>query len=417
MKGCQPTHDLATGFSLIEYDPFSDAVIANPQLAYARLRAEAPVYYLQKYDAWALSRFEDIWACSSDPRFSTARGTTPAQVLTRDQPVTPMLNVMDPPRHSELRAAIRKCFLPRYLRSIEPLADGLFDGLIDSVIEKGECDVVRDLGSKFSVAIACKAIGLPIEDGPYLNQLVMRFFHHEPGEEGMTSDGIDALGEMTDYCVEEVRALRKCPVEEAQAVNALIAFRDEGRSFGDEEIASHLTMLIIGGSETFPKTLANGIVRLWEYPDQRAMLANDPSGIPAAYNEILRYDMPTQFLCRTLTSDVELRGQTLREGQGVLFLYASANHDEAEFERPEIFDIRRSASRILSFGAGTHACLGTHVARLEGRLSLTKILARMPGYEVDLAGAVKFRTEFVQGYASLPIRFQPAQRNRVVGSA
>ena len=397
---------------MFEYDPFSETVIADPQPFYVQLRAEAPVYFLEKYNAWALSRFEDIWACSSDPRFSAASGTTPAQVLTKDQPVTPMLNVMDPPRHARLRAAIRKCFLPRYLRTVEPFARGLFDGLIDSVIERGECDVVRDLGSKFSVTIACKAIGLPAEDGPYLNQLVMRFFHHDPGEEGMASDGIAALAEMTTYCVERVQALRKSPADGPQAVNALIAFEDEDGAFTDEEIASHLTMLIIGGSETFPKTLANGIVRLWEHPDQRAALSSDPTGIPTAYNEIVRYDMPTQFLCRTLLSDVELHGQSLLTGQGILFLYASANHDEGEFENPEVFDIRRSPRRTLSFGAGTHACLGTHVARLEGRIALEMILARMPGYEVDLDAAVKFRTEFVQGYASLPIRFRPDKRSK-----
>jgi cytochrome P450 len=392
---------------LFEYDPFSESVIARPQAAYAKLRDEAPVYYLEKYDAWALSRFEDIWACSSDTRFSTASGTTPAQVLTRDQPVTPMLNVLDPPRHARLRAAIRKCFLPRYLRAIEPLARGLFDGLIDGVIEKGECDVVRDLGSKFSVTIACKAIGLPVADGPYLNQLVTRFFRHDPGQQGMTSDGLAALTEMTAYCADRVAALRKAPLDGPQAANALIEFEDEQGVLSDEEIASHLTMLVIGGSETFPKTLANGIVRLWEHPDQRAALAVDPRGIPAAYNEILRYDMPTQFLCRTLLGDVELRGKSLRAGQGALFLYASANHDEAEFDEPEVFDIRRSPRRILSFGAGTHACLGTHVARLEARVAFEMILDRMPGYEVDLGSAVRFRTEFVQGYASLPIRFDP----------
>lgn len=273
---------------LVEYDPFSEAVIASPHAVYMKLRAEAPVYYLQKYDAWALSRFEDIWACSSDPRFSTASGTTPAQVLTKDQPVTPMLNVMDPPRHARLRAAIRRCFLPRYLRAVEPLARGLFDGLIDSVVQRGQCDVVRDLGSKFSVTIACKAIGLPVEDGPYLNQLVTRFFLHDPGKQGVTNDGIAALSEMTDYCLDRVRARRKSPADGPQAVNALIAFEDEEGAFGDEEIASHLTMLIIGGSETFPKVFSSAIYRLHQHPDQRAKCIADPSLIPDAFNEVLR---------------------------------------------------------------------------------------------------------------------------------
>lgn len=395
---------------MFEYDPFSEAVIADPNAAYKRLRAEAPAYFLQKYDAWALSRFSDIWACSSDPRFSTASGTTPAQVLTKDQPVTPMLNVMDPPEHTKLRSAIRLCFLPRYLRELEPVAQELFEDIVDDVIERGECDVVRDLGSRFSVTLTCMAVGLPVEDGPYLNELVTRFFHHDPDSEGMTPDGLAALQGMSDYCIDRIRALRKSPESGPQALNALVAFEGENGPMSDDEIASHATMLIIGGAETFPKTLATGILRLWENPDQRTSLANDPSQHRDAYDEILRYDMPTQFLCRTLLDDVELHGHTMRAGHGVLFLYASANRDENEFENPDVFDIKRQPRRILSFGAGTHACLGTHVARLEGKVTLATILARMPDYEVDLDAGVRVRTEFVQGYSSLPIRFRPGKR-------
>ena len=137
-------------------------------------------------------------------------------------------------------------------------------------------------------------------------------------------------------------------------------------------------------------------------------MAQDISLVPDAYAEILRYDMPTQFLCRTLVADVELHGQALREGQGIAFLYASANRDDREFENPDVFDIRRAPRRILSFGAGTHACLGTHPARLEGKVTLETILARMPEYEMDLDRAERLHTEFVQGFSSLPIRFEPA---------
>jgi cytochrome P450 len=390
---------------LIEYDPFAPEVRANPLPAYAELRRDAPAYYIQKYDAWALSRFQDVWDCSSDPRFSAAQGTTPAQVLTKEQPVTPMLNVMDPPAHTRLRAAIRKSFLPASVRKLEPVARALFDGLIDEVFDRGECDVVQDLAARLSVQAACLAIGLPPEDGPMLTQVVGRFFSHDPDQQGVSESGLAALKELTDYCVERARERRKSPQDGPEALNALLRFETEGRHFSDEEIGSHVSMLVIGGSETFPKTLANGIVRLWEHPDQRKSLALDPSGIPQAYDEILRYDMPTQFLCRTLLEDVEIHGQVLRAGQGVLFLYASANRDEREFKHPNRFDVRRKAKRFLSFSAGTHACLGTHVARMEGKLTLEAILSRMPEYEVDLDGAERLRTEFVQGYAKLPIKF------------
>jgi cytochrome P450 len=391
---------------MFEYDPFAEEVRRDPHPFYQRLREEAPAYYLPKYEAWALSRFQDIWDASFDSdSYSTARGTTPAQVLTKDQPVTPMLNTMDPPVHTKLRSAIRACFLPKHLRGLEPVARSMFEDLVDEVADRGHCDVVQDLGARLSVRIACLAIGLPLEDAELLNGMVARFFHHDPAVGGMTADGLAALEELTAYCLDAIRERRKSPQQGPEALNALVGFEYEGRGFSDEEAASHVTMLVIGGSETFPKTLATGVLRLAEFPDQRARLAADPTGIPAAYDEIVRFDMPTQFLCRTLKRDVSLHGQTMREGQGVMFLYPSANRDPREFDDPDRFDVARGPRRILSFGAGTHACLGTHVARLEGRITLETLLRRMPEWEVDLEGAERLRTEFVQGFARLPIRF------------
>ncbi len=167
-------------------------------------------------------------------------------------------------------------------------------------------------------------------------------------------------------------------------------------------------MLLIGGSETFPKVFANLVRRLAEHPDQRAVVAADPSRLPDALVEVLRYDMPTQFLCRTLLHDVELHGETMREGRPVLFLYPSGNRDEREFENPDVFDIRRRAPRILSFGHGIHSCIGAHFARMEGRLALEHLLKHSPEYEVQEASLERIRTEFVQGWATMPVRLTPA---------
>lgn len=388
------------------YDPFDATVRKDPLPIYQRLREESPCHYLEAYDAWALSRFQDIWDASNDPdSYSAARGTTPAQCLTRDQPVTPMLNVMDPPAHTKLRSVIRGCFMPRHLRALEPEIRRWFEGYVDEAMEGEGCDVVQDLGARLSVRVACAAIGLPAEDGPMLVEWVQRFFHHDPGHEGVTPAGLNALQELTAYCCEQAARCHAYGAEGPQALPSLCRFEHDGKTFDLEEIGSHATMLVIGGSETFPKTLANGILRLWQHPDQRAALVRGPAGIPAAYDEILRYDMPTQFLCRTLRRDVGLHGQTMKRGQAVMFLYASANRDPREFERPDEFDIARRAPRMLSFGAGTHACLGTHVARLEGRITLETLLARAPNYEVDLSRAERFETEFVQGFSRLPIHF------------
>ena len=392
---------------MLDYDPFSEVVRHDPYPAYRRLRDEAPAYYLEKYDSWAISRFQDVWDASSDTAsYSTAKGVSPAQILTREQPVTPMINTLDPPAHTQLRTVIRQCFLPKHLRTLEPIARRLFEDLLDQAIARGEgCDLVGDLGSQLSVRVACLAIGLPASDASYLNRLVTGFFHHDPDTQGMAPEGLAALRELSDYCLHRIRECRRRPSDGPEAIHALARFELDGRRLSDEDAASHVTMLVIGGSETFPKTLANGVLRLWEHPDQRRACAKDPSLVPDAYNEIVRFDMPTQFLCRTLLRDVELHGQRMRAGQSAMFLYASANHDEREFPDPDVFDIRRRPPRILSFGAGTHQCLGTHVARMEGRITLQAILERIPDYEVDLDRAVRLRTEFVQGFASLPIRF------------
>lgn len=390
----------------IDYDPFSEAIRTDPLPIYKRLRDEDPVHYMEKYDAWALSRFQDIWDASSNDDLCAARGTTPAQLLTRDQPVTPMLNVMDPPAHTQLRSVIRKCFLPQMVRAAEPEARKLARQLLDRVADREEFDAIGDFSALLSVSIACLAIGLPVEDGPMLTGWVQGFFHHDPDAEGMTAEGLAALTSLIDYCEQQIKERRRAPLEGPQAINALATFELDGRRFSDADAASHVSMLVIGGSETFPKVLASCLRRLWEHPEQRAQLVRDPSGIPDAFNEVLRYDMPTQFLGRTVVRDLEIQGRRLRQGQPVIFLYASANRDEREFPDPDVFDIKRRAPRFLSFGAGHHACLGTHVARMEGKVCLEEVLTRFPDYELDLSRATRFRTEFVQGFQSLPVRIR-----------
>jgi cytochrome P450 len=201
-----------------------------------------------------------------------------------------------------------------------------------------------------------------------------------------------------------VRARRRAPRDTNSALDTIVRYEHDGRRFDEAEAASHVSMLVIGGSETLPKVLANGLVRLAEFPEQRARIARDPSLVADAFDEICRYDMPTQLLGRTVRRDVRLHGETLRAGQPVMFLYPSANHDPREFPDPDRFDIGRRPPRILTFGAGAHQCLGRHVARMEGRICLEEILARFPHYEVDLDRAVRLHTEFVQGFSSLPVR-------------
>jgi len=392
---------------MVDYNPFADEVVhGDPLPVYKRLRDEAPAYYLEEFDAWALSRFADIWQASADMKHLTAaKGTASAQLLTKVQPVTPMINTMDAPDHTRLRSAFRPHFAAPAVAALEPLIRRIARERLAAARDAGRLDVIHDFSAHVAVTVACTISGLPPEDGPALNDLVWRFFKREEGVRGMTEDGLAALSELFAYFHAQIaRRRREGPRDDV--LQRLLAFEQDDRPLDDDALASHLSMLIIGGSETFPKTLATIVRRLAQHPDQRRRCVLDPALIPDAYNEGLRYDMPTQFLMRQVKHPVELAGVKMREGQGVMFLYHSGNHDEREFPDPDRFDILRRPPRILSFGYGPHSCLGVNVARLEGRICLEELLALAPEYAVDEAGAERLVTEYVQGYWKLPIALE-----------
>ncbi|MDJ0869094.1 MAG: cytochrome P450 [Myxococcota bacterium] len=391
---------------MVEYDPFSEAVIRDPHPIYARLREEAPCYHLEKYDAWALSRFEDIWQASMDAESYTAtKGTTSSHLLTRVQPVTPMINLMDPPQHTQLRSKIARFFTPGVVRKLEGRIQGFVDQAFAGIAERDQADLFNEFATQVSVKVACLANGFPLEDSDMLNQLVWRFFAREEGVDGITQDGLAAMGEMTAYFAELIQKRRAAGDTEGTVIDVALNAEIDGRRFSDEEAGSHLSMFLIGGAETFPKVFSSAIYRLWQHPAQRARCVADPSLIPGAFEEVLRYDMPTQFLMRVLLKDVSLHGRTMRAGDSVMFLYPSANRDPREFERADAFDIDRRPPRILTFGHGIHTCIGQHFAKMEGRLCLEKVLPVMPEYEVQEDQLQRIRTEFVQGWETMPVRF------------
>ena len=162
---------------MAKYNPFSEEVMQDPLPVYAALREEAPAYYIEDYNAWALSRFEDIWNCSMDAEhFSAAQGTTSSHLLTKVQPVTPMINMMDPPQHTALRSKLRTHFQPAAIRKLEATVREIASTCIDAALERGEMDVVGDFAQEVATKVACLIVGIPLEDGDMLNTLVKRFF-------------------------------------------------------------------------------------------------------------------------------------------------------------------------------------------------------------------------------------------------
>jgi cytochrome P450 len=214
------------------------------------------------------------------------------------------------------------------------------------------------------------------------------------------------MGEMNDYLRRVSADQRAKPPEEPNSITVLHEYRDaEGNSLSDDDVGSHLSLLLIGGTDTLPKVLANLMLRLQQNPDQRAELAANPDLSVPAFNEAVRIDMPTQNMCRMLTRDVERHGVTMKAGQPVALLYTAANRDEREFPDPGRYDMHRNPPRSLGFSHGHHACIGLHVARKEGQVAINEILKRFPTYEVDESGLETYATEFVKGYSAMPVRF------------
>jgi hypothetical protein len=395
---------------MIDYHPFSEALFDDPYPFYRQLRDEAPAFYLEEFDCWFLSRFDDIWQRLQDQTPLTSRmGTTPTHLLTRQTPTAPNLSSYDGPEHARVRGFFSPFFLPGAVRRLEPRVRELARTAVAQVAERGVCDAVPELGGWLSVRVASTILGLPLEDADQVMDWVNTYFEREPGQRGSTQRGIDSSKDFAIYLYGLAKRARQQGAPAGSVLEKLLGAELDGERLDDRRIAAHLHMMAIGGTETFPKVFSALLYRLAQHPQQRAAIARDASLAPHAFQEALRYDMPTQMLGRTIAEDFELHGQRLRAGSGLLFLWASANRDEREFPDPDRFDVERRAPRILSFGTGAHMCLGAHVARLEGRILLEEMLAHMPEYAVDEPRLVRLRSEFFRGFAKLPISWQPSR--------
>ncbi len=400
---------------MVEYDPFSVEAMTDPHPIYRRLRVESPVHRLEQYDAWALSRFADCWEVLHDrERFSIVEGP----VFHRDRLLRhldgppdatvarplPSFSMVDPPTHTALRQAMFPSFTPRASerRGVEVTA--IVDAQIASLDDRADFDVIADLASPVAVGTTLAFLGLPSFDGPHLGALVNAFARREPGQPGITSAGAVAHRELHDVLSGYVREHRSPGDGDVPDVITMLRRHDgSGVPLSDEEIATQLVTLFVGGVETLPKIVAGGLVRLEHHRDQRAELVADPGLVPRAFEEIVRLEGVLQFVGRTLVRNAVIAGQPMRAGQRVLVLLQSANRDEREFDEPERFWIHRTIPRQLGFGHGIHFCIGAHSARAVGVALVAGVLRRWPRYEVDRAGGERPPSEFQIGWTRLPL--------------
>ena len=391
----------------VAYDPFSDEVMRDPWPFYAELRAKAPVFYLEKYDTWFLSRFEDIRASTTNDVFSAERGVTPEMVILKQPPPPdPVFSMLDLPRQRDYR----RVFVPRYTkRAVAAMEDGIrarTRALLAPLVERGRFDVYRDLANPLATLTIAELIGLPEDEALDLRAQVESFFLREPGQIGTNAANdaarISLLTRVAEIVFERQQAgPAGCAGDDHLSV--MLRAEIEGAKLTIEAIVAAIYTMLVTGAEVVPLSVANTLYYLAKHPDQRADVSADPSLVPHAFAESLRYDQPTNLLGRTVRDPVEIRGQKLEPGSGVMFLWASGNRDEAEFERADEFDVARRPKRSLSFGHGAHKCIGEHLSNLEGRILIEEILRAAPDYEIDEGGAQRLYSEFLHGHHRMPI--------------
>lgn len=397
------------------YDPFDPAVMADPRPFYRRLRDEHPVYYIEKWDTFALSRFDDIWRVLeiNDGTFVASEGTLPAAaVLARrnDGPVAdPPLHPLpfhanfDAPLYDDVRRCTAGQFRPRSANLFEGRIRELANQRLDALLPLGRFDLTQDYGGIVAASIVCELVGLPADLAADVLSTVNAGSLAQPGSGVEVANARPGYLEYLTPVVQRVRAgAHDGPLP---IVENLLAYRlPDGSALTDTEVATQMLGVFIGGTETVPKIVAHGLWELSRHPDQLAAVRADPAAnVPVAREEIIRYCAPAQWFARTLRRPFTIHGTTMSPGQRIISLLASANRDEREYPDPEAFSWDRPIPRSLAFGRGQHFCLGYHLARLEIAVLISEWLRRVPDYRIDEAGAQRPPSSFQWGWNSVPV--------------
>lgn len=377
------------------FDPYDQSFQDEPYSTYRSLREETPVYRDPEGRFWALSRFTDVWEAVHDPAsFSSAGGM---DIGDRPGEFMPTMITMDPPRHTALRAIVSRAFTPRRVDALRDRIESLCSELLEAVEPGVEIDFVAAFSGPFPTIVIAELLGVPTSDlemfKTWSDAVVAPGMHPEEARA--------AVGELHAYFAEILEARRQAPADDL--VSALLAAEVEGSRLTQEELLGFCFLLLVAGNETTTNLLSNAMVLLASHPDQRRLLRSEPARIPAAVEEILRYEPPVQGLARTLLRDVVVDGHEMAEGDKVLLLYAAANRDPGEFPDPERFDVGRRPDRHLSFGHGIHFCLGAPLARLEATIALEQLVSRLGDYEVRVAGIERVHSWPMRGCVRLPL--------------
>jgi cytochrome P450 len=403
------------------YDPFDYSIDMNPHPVWKRMRDEAPLYYNERFDFYALTRFEDVSQASRDAvNLSSAHGTV-LDIMTPEADLWgPLLLFADPPEHTRLRKVVRNYFTAPRMAELEDRITAIAADLLDPHVGSGGFDYVEDFAAILPSVVMCSILGLDPSYADELRRTVNDSHHLDENGPAMIVDENEgtmfappvvdgshrSFAEMTrfDELVEERRAEPRNDI----LSELLMAQTDSGdgdRPLTSIELVTMVSLMASAGVETVARLLSFAAVILANNPDQRSIMANEPDSMTGAVEELLRYEAPSPVNARWVNRDVQYHGTTVPAGSKLLLLNGSAGRDEREFDSPDTFDVRRQVKRHVAFGYGIHFCLGAALARTEAKVALTETLKRFPTWEFDETGLVPVHTAHVRGYHRVPITF------------
>lgn len=404
------------GSALSLYHLLDPEVLANPYPLFDRLRTEDPVHWDVFLHTWVVTRYADVLEVLH--RFSADRTHTPAKLqamgLGDMSPIARLMVrqmlFMDPPAHTRLRSLASQAFSPARVAVLRTHIRDIVKRLLDDVQDKGEMDVIRDLGDPLPAIVTAEMLGVPTDDRHRLKAWSADFaemlgnFQHNPEHAPRM---LRAVEEMTTYFRDQVLAQRDNPRE--GLVHSLMTAEVDGDRLTDEEVVATCIVTMVGGLETTTNLIGNGVLTLLRHPEQMKRMREDLSLIPSAVEEMLRYESPSQHTGRLAPDDVEMGGCLIRKGQAVMAVMAAANRDPERFPDPHHFDVSRADNRHLAFGYAAHFCFGAALARVEGQEVFEAITRRLHDLELQ-PGTLTWRNNLgLRGMIALPIKFRASK--------
>jgi cytochrome P450 len=388
----------------VYYDQYSVDINTDPYPVYRRLREEAPLYYNDTHDFFAVSRFEDVEKGLLDAQTYISGKGAILEVIKADINIPPGVIIFeDPPTHTIHRRLLSRAFTPRRVAELEPKIREFCAHSLDPIVGSGNFDFVGDLGAQMPMRVIGMLLGVPEEYQEAARDLTNDQMRTEAGQPmKLADDGMNTgefFAEFIDWRAEH-------PSDDIMTDLLNVEFVDEKgetRRLTREELLTYISVVSGAGNETTTRLIGWAGKVLAEHPDQRRQLAESPALIPAAIEELLRYEPPAPHVARYVTRDVTYYGQTVPKGSAMMMLIGAANRDHRQFPPDgDVFDIHREPRQHLAFSVGTHYCLGSALARLEGRIALEEILKRFPQWEVVLSRAALSPTSTVRGWDTMP---------------